>query len=340
MPQIRICSVISETAESKSFEFVPVGNWQPVYEPGQFITLVFNKHENEQRRSYSFSSTPVLNEPLKITVKRIPNGEYSRHLFNHVHPGDILNTSGISGFFKLPPDYKNTNHIFLLAAGSGITPIFSILKTVLHTTNLKMTLVYSNDSEKTTIFYKELIELQKRFESRFVIEFLYSHISHRYRRRLSKWVLTELLQHHKIALTETLFYMCGPISYMLVASITLITAGVPADNIKKEIFSTQKHSIRPVPPDTERHHVELRINGFTYELAVQYPDTILSAAKKQKIQLPYSCEVGNCGSCAATCTKGNVWMAYNEVLMDEEIEKGKVLTCQGYPVFGDVRLQF
>lgn len=338
--EIQITRVIAETHEAKSFEFVAAGDWNPIYETGQFITLVFNKGNKEDRRSYSFSSTPALNEPLRITVKRIVNGEYSRQLFNHVHVGDILNSSGISGFFRLPQDYKNVKQIFFLAAGSGITPVYSLLKTVLHSTPLPVTLVYSNHSKKTTIFYRELLQLQEKFKDRFKIEFLFSHSNRVYKSRLSKWVLTELLQQYHIPLQETLFYMCGPVAYMLMASITLITAGVPQHNIKKEIFSTQKHSIKPLPPDTDEHHVELHINNQVYQLPVQYPDTILSAAKKQNIHLPYSCEAGNCGSCAATCVKGKVWMAYNEVLMDDEIEKGKVLTCQGYPIEGDVVIQF
>jgi ring-1,2-phenylacetyl-CoA epoxidase subunit PaaE len=127
---------------------------------------------------------------------------------------------------------------------------------------------------------------------------------------------------------------------MLMAGISLITAGVPEGNIKKENFNTRKHTIKPVPPDTAIHNVKLNINGSAYEFPVQYPDTILSAAKKLNIHLPYSCEAGNCGSCTATCIQGKTWMAYNEVLTDEEIQKGKVLTCQGYPIEGDIEIEF
>ena len=338
--QVQITRVINETEEAKSFEFVAAGGWDPHYEAGQFITLVFDKGNKEDRRSYSFSSAPLLNEPLRITVKRIPNGEYSRHLFHQVRAGDILNTSGISGFFKLAPDYKNIRQFFFLAAGSGITPVYSLMKTVLSASALPVTLVYSNHSKKNTIFYQELLQLQEVFSDRLKIEFLFSHIHNVSKSRLSKWLLTQLLHEHQVPLQETLFYMCGPDSYMLMAGITLVTAGVPPHNIKKEIFSTLKHRIKPVPPDTDKHQVEIHINSRVYQVAVQYPDTILSAAKKLHIHLPYSCEVGNCGSCTATCIKGTVWMAYNEVLMEDEIEKGKVLTCQGYPVGGDVVVGF
>ena len=337
---LRIVAVISETSDTKSFELSAMGDWDAKYEAGQFTTFVFRKRDKEDRRSYSFSSSPALNEPMRVTVKRIANGEYSRQLFNHAKPGDILISSGISGYFRLPKEYATTQQLFFLAAGSGITPIFSILKTVLYTTSLPVVLVYSNRSERDTIFYKDLLQLQQQFKERLSIQFLFSHIRHVHKSRLSKSLLNMLLEEYKVLLQQTLFYICGPADYMLMAGISLVTAGVPEENIKKESFNTRKHIIKPVPPDTAIHNVKVSINNSTYKFPVQYPDTILSAAKKLNIHLPYSCEAGNCGSCSATCTKGTVWMAYNEVLIDDEIAKGKVLTCQGYPVDGDVVIEF
>jgi len=334
-----VISVIDETNSAKSFEIKPADNGPVTYEAGQFITLVFPKANREDRRSYSFSSAPILGEPMRITIKRIPNGEYSRQLFNHIKPGDKLVSSGISGFFRLPAQLDHVRQFVFLAAGSGITPIYSLLKTVLHTTELPVVLIYSNYSEEETIFHSELLELSSQFPQRLRIEFLFSQ-SETQRRRLSKFLLHALLEEHTIPLRETLFYVCGPAIYMLVVNISLITAGVPKEHIRKENFNTRQHRIKPLPPDTDAHQAKVFINNASYEFTVQYPDTILAAAKKLNIQLPYSCEAGNCGSCTATCTQGMTWMAYNEVLMDDEIKKGKVLTCQGYPVGGDIVLQY
>lgn len=334
-----VTSVIDETNNTKSFEIKPTDNTPATYYAGQFITLVFSKADKEDRRSYSFSSAPVLNEPMRITIKRIANGEYSRQLFNHIKPGDTLISSGISGFFRLPDQLDHVRQFVFLAAGSGITPIYSLLKTVLHTTRLPVVLIYSNYSEEETIFHSELLGLRSQFPERFKIEFLFSQ-SEIQPRRLSKFLLHALLEEHAIPLQETLFYVCGPANYMLVVSISLITVGVPREHIRKENFNTRQHLIKPLPPDTDAHRVKVFINNAQYEFTVQYPDTILAAAKKLRIQLPYSCEAGNCGSCTATCVQGTTWMAYNEVLMDDEIKKGKVLTCQGYPVGGDTVLQY
>lgn len=334
-----VTAVIDETDNAKSFEIRPADNEAATYEAGQFITLVFRKGDKEDRRSYSFSSAPVLGEPMRITVKRIANGEYSRQLLEHIKVGDTLTSSGIAGFFRLPAQPGTDHQFVFLAAGSGITPVYSLLKTVLYTTDLPIILIYSNYSEKDTIFYQELVELQLRYHQRLKIEFLFSQADSG-KRRFGKFLLYALLEQHAIPLQETLFYMCGPESYMLVAGISLVTAGVPAAHIRKENFNTRQHTVRPLPPDTDAHEVKVFINKTWHEFTVQYPDTILAAAKKLHIHLPYSCEAGNCGSCTATCIHGSTWMAYNEVLMDNEIKEGKVLTCQGYPVGGDVILHF
>lgn len=334
-----VTGIRRETSNAKTFEIVPADGGQVEYHAGQFITLVFKNGQKENRRSYSFSSAPVLGEPMRITIKRVANGEYSRPLLSNLKVGDTLQSSGVAGFFRLPDELNGFEQLMFLAAGSGITPVFALLKTVLHTTDLSVILLYSNYSEEDTIFYDELIAMQSKFSKRFKIEFLFSQSATR-RRRFSKVLLNELLSLHVIPLQRTLFYVCGPESYMLVAGISLITAGVPAQHIRKENFNTRPHVFKPIPPDTDLHRVKVLLNGNQFGFDVQYPDTILAAAKKLHIHLPYSCEAGNCGSCTATCVKGITWMAYNEVLMDEEIKKGKVLTCQAFPVGGDVELEF
>jgi ring-1,2-phenylacetyl-CoA epoxidase subunit PaaE len=114
---------------------------------------------------------------------------------------------------------------------------------------------------------------------------------------------------------------------------------VPKENIRRENFIIQKlPATRPIPPDTEEHQATVVLGGDTYHFPVQYPDSILIAARKQGIQLPYSCEAGRCGNCVAKCTKGKVWLSYNEVLTDRDLSKGLTLTCVGHPIGGNVEL--
>ena len=336
--QVRVTKIIQETKETKTFELEPLNNWTPEYKAGQYLTLVFN---NQDRRSYSFSSSPDLKEPMRITVKWVTNGEYSRQLLTKVKEGDILETSGIGGFFQLPEHKPEIENLFFFAAGSGITPVYSLLRTALYASNKKVTLIYSNRSIEDSIFYNELRELQGEFPHRLRIEFLFSDIFDVRRSRLSNWLLLQLMPTlMNVSFEKSLFYLCGPASYMQMILITLLTEGAPGKNIIKENFSSAKVQSADLPPDTNAHIVELHINGATHVFTSQYPDTILASAKKQGLILPYSCEAGRCGSCAATCTKGKVWMAYNEVLVDEEVDKGRVLTCQGFPINGDVVIEY
>jgi ring-1,2-phenylacetyl-CoA epoxidase subunit PaaE len=337
--QFIIKAIIRETADASSFEIASMDDKPLSYEAGQFITLVFTKaNGKEDRRSYSFSSAPLLNEPARITIKRVENGEYSRQLLSRLKVGDTLMSSGISGFFRLPEQPGLFSRFVFLAAGSGITPVFSLLKTLLQVQAMPVLLIYSSTSAAHTIFYEELIRLREQYPH-FNIEFLFSQ-AEQGKRRFGKFLLHTLLEEYKVPVKNTMFYLCGPVNYMLVASISLITAGVPEEHIRKENFNTRPHNFKPVPPDTEAHTVTAQLGNVSYGFTVQYPDTILAAAKKQRIPLPYSCEAGNCGSCVATCTNGKTWMGYNEVLMDDEIRQGKVLTCQAYPVEGDVELEF
>jgi ring-1,2-phenylacetyl-CoA epoxidase subunit PaaE len=127
---------------------------------------------------------------------------------------------------------------------------------------------------------------------------------------------------------------------MQTAGITLLSAGIPASNIHKENFLILQPVTRAIPPDTDPHRLIIQYDGQVYHVQAQYPKTILQAGLDAGIDLPYSCLAGRCGTCAAVCTSGKVWMSYNEVLPDEEIAKGRVLTCVGYAVGGDAELYY
>jgi ferredoxin-NADP reductase len=341
--KIRIREVIQETRDSKTFALEPADGSTLKYKAGQFITLVFPKSDKkEDRRSYSFSSSPEIDPIPAITVKRVENGEYSRKIIDYIKKGDEVLTIGSSGFFTLPDDLDNYNQVFFLAAGSGITPIYSLLKTLLtRHKHLQIVLFYSNRSKEDAIFQKELSDLHGLHKNRLRIEFLYSNSSNLTRARLGKWLLENLLKEYGLPdASKAIFFLCGPFEYMRMATIVLQNEGVPADNIKKENFSAIKPRFRPEPPDKNPHEVEIFIKDKTYSFQCTFPDTILQQAKKSGIALPYSCESGQCGTCAATCLSGKTWMWNNEVLVDSELNRGRILTCTAYPIEGDVQLKF
>jgi ferredoxin-NADP reductase len=329
-------SIRQETADVKSFILQPIGETF-TYKPGQFLTVI-HPHRADQRRSYSLSSHPDFDEPT-ITLRRIANGEVSRWLFDEVKHGDTIHTAGVSGLFTLPDASEQYDPIIFLCAGTGITPAMSLIKEILHGRgNNKVILVYSNRTRSSTVFLRDIEYLEKRYPGRFTVEYFFSIDQDLSRARVGRLALEMLLSKYVPLPTKALFFLCGPHVYMDNITITLLTAGVPDANIRKEIFFNPAPLPRLEPPDKRAHLVHIEYNGQEFDLKVQYPDSILKAAKKKGIQLPYSCEAGRCGTCAATCTSGEVWMLRNEVLLDKEVEQGRVLTCTGYPVNGNVDL--
>lgn len=339
---IRIKEIIQETKNCKTFILESLNGENLIYKAGQFLTFIFDEAKGQQRRNYSLSSSPELNEPLSITIKRIANGIFSRKMVDSAKQGDQLTTIGANGFFTLPENINYYQQLFLFAAGSGITPIYSILKTALHQyPYLKVVLIYSNKSEEDSIFYKTLHQLMKQYPQQLKIEWLFSNAFDHTKARLGNWLLNELLKRYVDApLSNCLFYCCGPHSYMRMISITLLIAGVSKANIRKEEFVIIPPAIQIQPPDLEAREITISINKNQYQFDSAYPNTILQSAMQAGIELPYSCETGRCGACAAICRKGNVWMKHNEVLTDEDIQQQKILTCTGYPVYGNVELDF
>lgn len=340
--KIRVKSIRQETPEAKTFFLEYTDNTPISYQAGQFLTLIFPKaHGAEARRSYSFCTTPGIDPVPAITVKRIPNGEFSRPLIDHAQPGDEFLTIGASGYFNVPDDLTPFQQIIFLAAGSGITPIYALIKLILaKPAGPKVTLIYSNHAEADTVYYKALCDLEAAQADRFTIEFLFSTSTDISKGRLSKGLLEKLLVKHVHGpIHKVLFYLCGPFDYMRMATIVLKTEGVLPAHIRKENFSTVKPRIVLEPPDKDAHTISLTLRGKHYNFVSQHPESILQSAKRLGIGIPYSCESGQCGTCAATCKTGSVWMSNNEVLTDGELAKRRVLTCTGFAVGGDVELE-
>lgn len=338
--RIRIQEIKEEAEGFKTFAFEEGHGIE--YKSGQYLTLIKYGGDEELRRSYSITSSPGLGEPLSIGVKRVENGIFSRELIDKTMPGDEIITTGSGGLFILPDDIERHQQLFFFAAGSGITPIYSLIKTALYFhPHLSLVLVYSNASAGKAVFLHELKTLQQLFPHRFHLETLFSSSPELVKARLHRDMISGLLNELAIAdRSAILFYICGPESYMRLCIYTLQEKGIDRNNIKKENFFI--HTVPKIdasPPDKKEHAVHIRVGSKEYDITVRYPDSILKAAKKQGIVLPYSCEAGRCGNCVAKCISGKVWHSYNEVLTERELQKGLVLTCVGHPVGGDVELE-
>ena len=336
--QLRIKQIRQETKDSKTFFVEEVNNREIVYKAGQFLTIIITLHNKEIRRSYSISSSPEVDEDLFFTLKRIENGELSRYLFDELQVNDVLVSLPPSGRFTI--DNPDTNVAVFIAAGSGITPVFSLIKRLLYQfEKTKVLLISQNHNENESIFRKELTLLEKKFSSRFAMHEIFSHpIDHRlHPQRLNNNLLERILLK---SLTDSSikFYLCGPESFMRMARFTLKVMKYSEHMIRQENF----FATAPPPPfmhDHTPHRVTIHFHHKTYHLDVAYPHNILETALKNHIQLPYSCRGGRCSTCTAKCTKGKVKMTINDVLTPADLRSGLILTCVSYPET-DVEITF
>lgn len=336
--KLRIIALRQETNESKSYFIEEVDGREIRYKAGQFLTLLVNLHGKEVRRSYSISSTPGVDEGLYFTIKRIENGELSRYLFDQVKIGDIVSALPPTGRFTI--ETPESELAVFISAGSGITPVFSLIKHLLFNfTEPKVLLIYQNHNEQESIFREELLALQQKFAERFILNEIFSQpLDHtKTSKRLNNNLLERILLQ-TVHNSSVHFYLCGPESFMRMAQFTLKVMKYSHEFIKRENF----FAVAPPPPfmtDITPHKVTIHYNNTVHNLEVAYPHNILEVALKHHIHLPYSCRGGRCSTCTARCTSGKVKMTINDVLTPNDLAEGLILTCVSYPET-DVELKF
>ena len=336
---LRIIAHRQETADNVVIKLMPVDGQKINYLPGQFLAFTFDINGREIRRSYSICSSPALDEPLTVAVKMVENGEITKFLHHKVGVGDVLQAMKPNGIFTYETEKEMQRTIFLFAAGIGITPIFSILKTALvEEQRSKLVLVYSNKSAANTLFYDELLEWQAKYPERLKIIFLFSESKNLLTARLNNVGIERIVKEHlSFKPEDALFFTCGPINYMVLCRITLRGLGFPQEQIKRETYFIPEDEVDEDDmtvkeiKDTNTYKVIIDYHGKRHELEVPYFKRILEVALENNINLPYSCGAGMCSTCTSTCISGGVRMEYNEVLTDEELENGRVLICTGHP---------
>jgi len=345
MQQLKVTRVQQEVNEVITVVLEPLSENKLVFKAGQFLTLVFQREGKELRRSYSVYSSPLVDEPLSIAVKLVENGEISRFLHHSLRAGDIVEVTEPNGNFVYEVAKHQQRTVFLFAAGVGITPLFSILKTALvGEEHSKIVLIYSSRSAEETLFLEELREWQHIYPDRFELINLFSNSKNLMRARLNGFLVHELIrQHLSFAKEDALFYTCGPVDYMDVCRISILGAGYLPHQVKRETFVLPEDEIDEDDAtekvvDKNTYSVNLIFQGETHHLEVPWPKRILDVALENKIKIPYSCSGGVCSTCAATCISGNVRMDYNEVLTDDEIARGRVLVCTGRPTENDTTI--
>jgi len=316
---------------------------------GQHLTLRADVGGEDLRRSYSICSA-VQDGALRIAVKRAPGGVFSAWANAELKPGAKLDVMPPMGHFNVPLAADNRKHYVGFAAGSGITPLLSIIKTtLLAEPHSAFTLFYGNRSSSAVMFKEELADLKDTFLGRLNLVYVMSREAQDIdilNGRIDRGKADALLEHWVDASAIDTAFVCGPDGMMQAVSESLLAHGVPKARVKVELFaaSIPKHERKTyAPPDPG--HAECAVTVIIDGAAKQYTlqkgkDNIIDAALQQGIELPYSCKGGVCSTCRAKLIEGEVDMDVNFALEDYEIARGFILCCQSYPVTDKVVVDF
>lgn len=345
---IKISDVIHETKDAITICFDPTETPEDFLQfiPGQQISLKVFINFKEFRRSYSICSAQHENI-LKITVKKLSRGIVSNHLVNTLKPGDHLEISKPEGHFCINPSIDKRLNYFFFAAGSGITPVFSMIKSLLENEPKSILhLLYGNRTEEDIIFYEELKALSKKYEGQLHVEYTLSKTKSKllpflstsketwkgWKGRIDESMIKRFIENHPERNIVSSYYICGPGDLIESTKSSLIKLNIDPKSIHAEYFTSPAH----VVPEVETISVSevtliVHLNDKRHELKMPGNKKVLDFLLDKGLDPPYSCSSGACSTCMAKIIQGEVKMDIALALEPEEIAEGYILTCQSRP---------
>jgi ferredoxin-NADP reductase len=329
---LRIRRIVAETTEAVSLVLdVPADLAAAfAYRAGQFLTFRLTIAGRRVLRSYSMSSSPEVDGELQVTVKRVAAGLVSNWIADSLAAGDTLESTRPAGVFCLG---GTTGDIVAFAGGSGITPVYSLLKTALETTERRVRLLYANRDRESAIFAADLDALAARHPDRLAITHHFD--------VAGGFIEADAIRGQvgqSIGAVDEVF-ICGPGPFMNLVEQTLHEHGIAPQRIHIERFTPA--DALPEPEPTAGHsitHVEIELDGKVQTTLHQPGTTILQTARQMGLTPPSSCEAGDCATCMGRLLEGSVSMRNNNALSDEEVDEGWILTCQAVPDSPSVRV--
>jgi 3-ketosteroid 9alpha-monooxygenase subunit B len=324
---VRVARIVEETAEARSIvlDIPPSLAAAFAYRAGQFVTVEVELGGERLRRCYSLASAPDCETEHKVTVKRTRGGRVSRWVNDSLRAGDTLSVLPPEGRFVLD---AVAAPLLLFAGGSGITPVVSLLKTALATTERRVTLLYANRDADSVIFAEELARLERAHAGRLRVD----HRLDDAHGLLDEDAVRALASEQR----DASCYVCGPAPFMALVEKGLSAAGVPEQRIRVERFVFTPHANDPAlpPPDGAEipEFIDVVLEGRQHHLPYLPGKTLLQTARDAGLDAPYSCEEGFCGCCASDLLEGRVVMAADDALSAEEKRRGMILACQSRPV--------
>ncbi|BAO54772.1 ferredoxin--NADP reductase [Nonlabens marinus] len=309
------------------------------YKAGQYLTLKATVDGQDVRRAYSISSAPS-DADLKVVVKAVDKGLFSNYAMK-LRAGDTLEVAPPEGMFVY--DKEDNKDILLVAAGSGITPIMSILKTALASNAAgKVALIYGNQTESQTIYLEQLNDLKDAYEDRLVLKYCFSREERQDALfgRVNKANLNYFLNQDCDGLAFAKAYLCGPEEMIQMTQLNLEEKGILSkEDINFELFTTADSDIE-ITEDSHLSEITVILDDEQHSFTMRRDETLLDVMLKNDIDAPYSCQGGICSSCVGLIEEGEVKMRKNAILTDAEVADGLTLTCQACPTSAKVQVNF
>ncbi|MBU6257051.1 MAG: ferredoxin--NADP reductase [Burkholderiales bacterium] len=348
--RLRVAAIVDETADAKSivFDLPPPERAAFAYQPGQFVTLRLPIAGQVRLRCYSMSSAPALDEGLRVTVKRVAGGRASNWICERLRVGDEVEMLPPAGAFtprSLDGDF------LLLAAGSGITPVWSILRSVLAGGSGRVALFYANRDERSVIFRAELAELAAAHPRRLAVV----HWLDSVQGVPSTAQLAGQLEAWARPWPAARAYICGPAPFRDAACLALAAIGVADDAVHVERYASLPDEVdagaatdgsaaaaaeSPAAATAAPARVRLRLDGRDHEFDCRGGETLLDAAVREGIAAPHACRAGVCGACMCQLVEGQATMRHNEALDAKDLARGWILACQATPASAQLTVKY
>lgn len=327
------------------------------FQPGQYVTLRIPIEGKVYRRAYSLSTSP-LDKQLSITVKEIQGGSVSPYLCNHITKGTKLEALPPMGDFTYHAATEKGKSYYMFAGGSGITPIFSNLKTILQTEPQSLVhVLFGNKNEESIIFRDELAKLAEQYPKQLHIQYALEEVEKKnwfssllveedakvaieiQEGRADASMTNLFLDRHRPQHRQVEYFICGPSQMMENIEKVLLNRGINPENIRLERFTDENQQI--IAKDAKIvSTLTAHLKGETITVSMREGETILAALIEKGMDPPYSCRTGSCATCIGKCTSGRVKMNANATLEDEDVAKGLVLTCQAVPLTEAVEIYY
>ncbi|MCS6794845.1 MAG: ferredoxin--NADP reductase [Raineya sp.] len=343
--QLRVKAITHETSDTIRVTFENTSNEPMHYKAGQFLTLNLSIAGQTFRRAYSLASSPFTDQDLQIAIKRVKDGKISNLLNDSLKVGDILESLEPMGVFTPEIKPENALQYVFWAGGSGITPIMSMIKSILHQEpKSRILLVYASRNEESIIFKQELNQLEAQNPTRLRIIHILSQPLNcwkgfvgRLDRAKIEQIFAEIPQD--LPLSQ---WMCGPAGMMETIEAFCKEKNLPLPRKESFTASIEESAQRKLDENNGKiveREVTVKYDGETYRFKVAPNQSILEAALALDIDLPYSCQSGLCTACMGKCVSGKVMMTEDDCLTDQEIQDGVVLTCVAHPLSDDVIIE-